>query len=260
MAQYERMVLIGQQMESGPLLKGTIFDRPGFAWVKIDLDPGQRVLADGGAMVWMDGNIPIDTQCGSCSTACYRTCAGESACQNIFTGPGSVSFSFKLPGDMLPFGVTPGLGWILTAGAFICGTDNVQVSSRFAGCFACCCAGEAPFLTQITVANGNGMFYAGGYGALTRHEIPEGKVLFLDHGLFFAANDQTVIEAGLPGGVISCLYGGEGLVMKFKGPAVVYSQNRDSAIWNKILKPRQKKKKGGAANAPTGGGVSVQVS
>jgi len=79
-------------------------------------------------------------------------------------------------------------------------------------------------------------------------------VLFLDHGLFFAANDQTVIEAGLPGGLISCLYGGEGLVMKFKGPAVVYSQNRDSAIWNQVLHPRQKKKKGqsnagGAMNA-----------
>jgi len=256
MAQYDSLVLIGQQMDSNLLLKGTIFDRPGFAWVKVDLDPGQKVLADGGAMVWMDGNVPIETKCGSCGAACYRTCAGESACQNTFTGPGSVSFSFKLPGDMLPFGVTPGLGWIITAGAWICGTDNVRVSARFSGCFACCCAGEAPFLTKVTVENGNGMFYAGGYGALTRHEIPEGKVLFLDHGLFFAANDQTAIEAGLPGGLISCLYGGEGLVMKFKGPAVVYSQNRDAYIWNTLLRPRQKKKKGQAGQA---GGNAAQA-
>jgi hypothetical protein len=148
---------------------------------------------------------------------------------------------------------------------------------------------SGPFLTHITVERGLGVFYAGGYGALTRHEVPEGKVqslalfvsaharallsarafrnsaqtLFVDSGLFFAANENRKAEFGLPGGCFSCLCGGEGFVMKFRGtwpcacecvrasllttraacagPCVVYTQNRNKAIWNKVLRPRPRK-------------------
>jgi uncharacterized protein (AIM24 family) len=156
---------------------------------------------------------------------------------------------------MLPFGVTPGAGWIVAAGSFICGTNNIQVTARFAGCFACCCGGMPPFITKITVKEDSkdpGMFYCGGYGAITRHEVPEGKFLYLSRGLFFAANDKTQIDGGLPGDCLSCLFGGEGFCMKFPGPAVVYSQNRNPQIWSKVLNPpppRKKKQKQGMGAA-----------
>ncbi len=35
--------------------------------------------------------------------------------------------------------------------------------------------------------------------------------------------------------VSSCLFGGEGLVMKITGPTVVYSQNRSPTVWKKII-------------------------
>jgi uncharacterized protein (AIM24 family) len=240
-------------MDARPMLNGFIRDRPAFAHVEVALANGQEVMADGKAMVWMDGHVPIKTQCGSCGAACWRGCAGEACCQNFYTGPGRVTFGFDLPGDMLPFGVTPGAGWIVAAGSFICGTKNVLVTARFAGCFACCCGGMPPFITKITVNDQqNGMFYCGGYGAITRHEVPDGKYLYLSRGLFFAANDKTKIEGGLPGTCISCLYGGEGFCMKFRGPAVVYSQNRNPNIWAKVLNPpppRKKKQQQGMGRA-----------
>jgi len=260
MAQYEPLQLSGQSgLNPGePALRGVINDRPAFAHVDIDLQAGQKIMADGGAMIWMDGKIPINTTCGGCYAACWRTCAGESCCQNTFTGPGRVAFSFKLPGDMLPFGVAPGAGWILSSGAFVAGTMNCSVSSRWSSCTACICGGESPFITKITSNDGqNAMFYAGGYGAITRHEIPEGKTFCLDNGLFFAANENINFELGLPGGPIGWCYGGEGWVLKFRGPCVVYSQNRDPAIWRKILRPRPKKnkKQNGAPNGIVGGVV-----
>jgi uncharacterized protein (TIGR00266 family) len=216
--------------------------RPAFAFVDLFLKPGQNVIADAGAMLWMDGGVPIETGCfGGCCASCMRTLAGESCCFNKFSHPGResagdspvrVSFGFDLPGDMLPFGVQENKGWVLTRKAFVVGTENVVVSARFAGCMACCFSGEGPFLTKVTVSRGEGMFFAGSYGALERHEIDVGKVFFVDTGLFFAAKQDVKIGIGLAGGIKTCCCGGEGFVMKFNGPAVIYTKSRDPSIFD----------------------------
>jgi len=56
-------------------------------------------------------------------------------------------------------------------------------------------------------------------------------------GLFFAASDRTQIEIGLPGGCWSCLWSGEGIVMKFTGPATIFTQNRNPKDMYKLLNP-----------------------
>jgi len=212
--------------------------RPAFAFVDIMLRPNQKCFADTGTMIWMDGDIPMTTGClhGGCVNAWMRTCAGESCCQNEFKGPpngGKVSFGLDLPGDLLPFAVTPDHGWIISRKSFLCGSDNIKVSARFAGCLACCCSGEGTFLTRITVEKGRGMFFAGNYGSLERHEIPAGKTFFVDTGLFFAAHEKTQIHIGKAGTVKAFCCGGEGLVMKFKGPCVLFTKSRDPNVFNR---------------------------
>lgn len=265
---YEPLQMIGQEQAyhaanvDQTFIRGVVHDRPGFAAVEVDLQPMQKVLADGGAMIWMDGKVNMETNMGNCQAACCRFLAGESCCQNVFTGPGKVTFAQQLPGDALPFAVTKDNGWILSSGAFLSGTHNLEVSARFAGCMACLCSGEGCLLTQVKLRKDEkfpdekqGMFFAGGYGALTRHEIPAGKTFYLDLGLFFAANEKTKIEIGYPGSLWNCFCGGEGLVMKFTGPTVIYSQNRPPGIWRKLLLAKQQAKNSRKSNAsgPAGG-------
>merc|ERR1712137_628230 len=185
-------------MNNSKVLHGYVADRPSFSYVEVKLGQDEEVLADGSAMIWMDGQLGprMQTKVGSCWPAFKRNCAGESCFQNVVKGPGTISFGFQLPGDMLPFAVSTDDGWVLSAGVFVCGTPNLLVGSRFVGCKACCCGGEGPFLTEVRVKpderkggrTEHGMFYAGGYGAITRHEVPANKYLLLDTGLFFAAN------------------------------------------------------------------------
>lgn len=213
-------------------LQGVISGGPMFASVDIVLRPNEQVLADAASMTWKDEDIKIETDChGGCGQSFCRACANESCCLNTYTGPGRVGFAFDLPGDMLPFAVNPNFGWILSRGAFICGTPNIDVSSRFAGCFAACCSGEGPFLTKVTCKQGDGLFYAGGFGSIVRHDIPPGQVFFVDNGLFFAANDQTKLQIGMVGNFKSTLCSGEGLVMKFYGPCTIFTQSRDPSIF-----------------------------
>jgi uncharacterized protein (AIM24 family) len=220
------------------VLNSTVVNRPAFAHARVDLVEGTEVVAAAGAMLWMDGNIGMSTSCyGGCCAAIYRGCSGQTVCMNKWSGTGEIAFGFDLPGDMLPFAVTPGQGWIISAGSFICGTTNAIVTARWSGCLTCLCGGEGAFMTKVYSSGGNGLFYAGGFGQLQRHEVPEGKTLLVNNGLFFAANEKTHIELGLPGSCSSWCWGKEGFCMKFHGPAVVYTQNRDPVAFMRLLNP-----------------------
>ena len=129
-----------------------------------------------------------------CAAWFRSNCAHETCCQNTYQGPGEIAFSndYPLPGDILPFAVSPGNGWIVTNRSFICGTPNVSVSAKFPGCATCCCGGEGFFLTEVT-SDGPGLFYAGGYGCIARNDIAEGQVFIIDTGMFFATHQNQPI-------------------------------------------------------------------
>jgi uncharacterized protein (TIGR00266 family) len=230
-----------QFSDPSTLLNVAIENRPSFAHAKIFLAEGQEVLADWGSLLWMDGQMRMETWChGGLWKAWWRVCAGEHCCQNKYTaapGGSEIAFGDDLPGDILPFAVTPGNGWILSHGAFLCGTTNIRVDARFAGCLTCCFGGEGPFFSRITVDDKAGLFFAGGYGQISRHEVPEGKVFLVHAGMFFAANEKMNIGVGWPGGCWSFCFSQEGWVMKFQGPCVVYTQNRDPDYFRQLLHP-----------------------
>ncbi|SPQ98145.1 unnamed protein product (mitochondrion) [Plasmodiophora brassicae] len=214
----------------------TITGRPAFSVLNLSLQPNQKVLADAGAMFWMDSTVDVETNCPQgCKGGCARSCVGESCCMNTFGGPrqGNISLGFKAPGDMLPFTVTPGNGWILSQKAFVAGTDNCIVSAGFPGLCACGLAGEGMFLVKVTTQDmkSPAVFFAGGYGEIIRHDIPEGKELMVENGLFFAAHESTRFRIGILGGLGTFCFGGEGFVMRFRGPAAVFTQSRDPRLF-----------------------------
>jgi len=232
-----------QQAFSDPstMLNVSIENRPSFAHAKVFLAENQEVLADWGTLLWMDGSMRMETWChGGLWNAYWRVCAQEHCCQNRYVaapGGSEIAFGDDLPGDILPFAVTPGMGWILSHGAFLCGTTNIRVGARFAGCLTCCFGGEGPFFTRVYVDEKPGLFFGAGYGQISRHEVPEGKTLLVHAGMFFAANEQMNIGIGWPGGCWSWCWSSEGWVMKFQGPSVVYTQNRDPDYFRNLLRP-----------------------
>ena len=136
--------------------------------------------------------------------------------------------------------------------------QNTKVSGKFGGCAVCLCSGEGPFLVHVTANEGKGVFFAGNCGAIQRHDVPAGKRFCVSSGLFFACSDKNAIQIGLAGGVKTCCCGQEGFVMKFTGPCVVYTQNRDPDVMYGLLNPRPQggagKSNGGDANAMAGAG------
>ena len=210
--------------------------RPAFAWGDIYLNEGQKIIADSNALLWMDGDVEIDTNmAGGLFAAWMRSCSGESCCFNGYTGTQpnqKVSVGFNLPGDMMAFGVTENNGWVFSYDAFVAGTNNLSVASRFSGCCACAFADESIFLTSVKVKNGEtGVVLAGGYGMIERQEVPENEELLVSRGLFFAAREDASFDVGLIGqecgGICNLCCANGGIVYKFKGPCVVYTQSKN---------------------------------
>lgn len=247
-------------MEEAKLpLVATIANKPCFAHVEIGLEGGE-VVGDNGAMLWIKagtGAISINTWChlGGCCAANFRECAGEGFWVNRYEGTGQVAFGFDLPGDMITMSCTTDQGWILSKGVFICGTSNLCVSGQFGGCCACMFSGEGGMLTHVTtVSQEPNVFFAGGFGNIQKQKVPDGRTLAVNTGMFFAAPDQVPINVGLPGGCWECCCSGEGFVMKFHGPCVVYTQNRDPAVFKKLLSPAYNQSQGGGGQGGGGGG------
>lgn len=216
--------------------------RPFFGSVHFALQNGQSVISDSGSLLYLDSSIQMETDCyGGFVKSCGRQCSGESCCFNKYTkageGQGLLGLTFLLPGDIVPLVCYKDMGWMLSKGAFVCSSDNIVVSISCGLCNAIqgSVAGESLFYTKVTMEDQNneqaGLCYAGGFGAIQKHVVAAGEVLYVDNGMFFAGNLHTQIRVTMYGGIKNCLLGGEGLVMKFPGPCTILTQNRDPSLF-----------------------------
>lgn len=261
---YEETVQLigGEYNTDAPPLDFKIHGRPAFTYGDIQLN-GNEVLADGTSMLWMDSSLEVSTECyGGCAASCMRTCSGESCCMNNYKGVGELTVGFEEPGDMLSFGVTRGHGWALTARAFVAGTTNLQVSAKFSGCAVCCCTDEGPFLTTIKIDDeakeDQGVFLAGSYGFLEKHDVDQGKKLYVARGNFFAAHSDKELSIALVGGLMNFCCGalGRSIMLEFEGPCTVYTQSRnpmDLKRMQEAARRAQQQQNNGGGNGGAGG-------
>jgi uncharacterized protein (TIGR00266 family) len=211
---------------SNELLDYEILGGEMFSTVTIDLKANEQVLAEAGSMAYMDGKVDMNTSTGGgVWKGLKRSFSGESFWQNTFTGPGKVTLANSLPGDSEAFKINPNEGWILTRDAYLGGTTNIEVSSKWGG-FKTMFTSEGALLTHVKSTAGDGLFFAGCYGAIKKHEIAEGEEFTVDNGLFFATPEKTNFKMSKMGGWKSFFLGGEGIILRFFGPCIVYTQSR----------------------------------
>ncbi len=207
----------------------------GFTELRVDLQPGQPIKAEGGRMSYMDGTISMETKSGGFFKGLKRSMSGESFFQNVFIGPGTIVFAPNLPGDIIPLDIMAGRGWIIQQDGYIASSPNVEVSSKWGG-LKSIFGGEGGMLTHLSTQQGQGIAFIGGYGSIIKHDIAPGQEFIVDTGIFFATEETTQYELVKLGKMKSFLFGGEGLVFKFHGPATVYTQSRaQQALVNYIM-------------------------
>ncbi len=207
--------------------------------VEIELDPGETVVAEAGAMNYMEDGIGFETKMGDGSepdkgfmgklmAVGKRALTGESLFMTHFTNRGAgkkrVAFASPYPGTIIPIDLSQMNGELLCQrDAFLCAALGTKIGMAFnkklgAGLFG----GEGFILQRL---NGDGMAFIHAGGMVVRKEL-KGEKLLVDTGCLVAFTNQINYSIERAGNLKSMVFGGEGLFLAtLQGHGTVWLQS-----------------------------------
>ncbi len=208
--------------------------------VAVTLDPGEMVIAEAGAMMYMTAGIKMETVFGDPSagkqgfwgklaSAGKRLVTGESLFMTTFTNIGagrdSVAFSSPYPGKIVPMHLDRlGGELICQKDAFLCGARGIQVGIAFQKKIGVALFGGEGFIMQRLTGDGIALMHAG--GTIIERDLQAGETIRLDTGCLVALMPSVRYDIGFVGGFKNTIFGGEGLFLAtLTGPGRVWMQS-----------------------------------
>jgi len=191
--------------------------------LEVTLDPGEKVVAEAGAMSWMDACIETKTAArgGILSGLKRSVLGGESFFQNAFTSTrpgGKVTLVSGQPGDLVGMQMD-GEKLLLEKGAYLASGPDVNIDSQFQGLkglFA-----EGMF---CLTASGSGMMYFSSYGDVQVVDVSGEYVV--DNGYAVAWDASLEYSVTKSGKKIRSFLFSDQLIMRFRGHGRVWVQSR----------------------------------
>ncbi|GAB4369472.1 MAG: TIGR00266 family protein [Acidobacteriota bacterium] len=211
-------------------------------FVEIELDPGESVVAEAGAMMYKDPAIQMNTVFGDASKqheqasflgklvgAGKRLLTGESLFMTVFThqgqGKARIAFSSPYPGSIIPV-TLPNYGGTLICqkDAFLCAARGVSIGIFFQRKILTGLFGGEGFIMQKLEGDGLAFVHAG--GTIVERQLKEGELMHADTGCVVAFTSGIDFDIQQVGGIKSALFGGEGLFFaSLRGPGHVWLQS-----------------------------------
>lgn len=211
--------------------------RPSYALGIVDLDSGESVQAETGAMVSMSSNLNVESGLdgGLLKSAMRSVLGGESFFVNTFTaqgGPGQITFAPSLPGDIDQVQVAGSL--IVQSGSFLAGDRGLEIETKFGGATSFF-SSEGLFLLNI---KGSGPVLVSSFGALHKLTLDGDENLIIDTGHVVAFEPSLSWNVKKVAGFFTSMISGEGLVCEFSGRGDVWLQTRSNQAFLDWLLPR----------------------
>jgi uncharacterized protein (TIGR00266 family) len=207
--------------------------------VSIQLDPNETVIAEAGAMNWMDRGIAFESKMGDGSNpdnsvfgklleVGKRALTGESIFMTHFTNTGSgkkeVAFAAPYPGKIIAVNLSDVNGEILCQkDAFLCAAKGTEVTIAFTKRLGAGFFGGEGFILQKLRGDGLAFLHAG--GTIVKKEL-NNESLLIDTGCIVAFDKGLDYSIERAGSLKSMFFGGEGLFLAtLQGTGTVYLQS-----------------------------------
>jgi len=211
-------------------------------FVEVELDPGESAVAEGGAMMYKDASVKMETIFGDASAgsagggfmdkvlgAGKRLLTGESLFMTVFThtgqGKAHVAFGAPYPGNIIPVSL-PSVGGTLICqkDSFLCAAKGVSIGiylqrKILTGLFG----GEGFIMEKL---EGDGLVFIHAGGTVVDRQLGPGEVLQVDTGCVVAFEPTVEFDIQQAGGIKTALFGGEGLFFAtMRGPGRIWLQS-----------------------------------
>lgn len=192
-----------------------------------NLESGEKMITEKGAMSWMSPNMKMETVGGGVGKMFGRMFSGESMFVNHYTamgGSGMIAFASSFPGVIRAFELTPGKEIICQKTAFLASTEHVEFSTFFQKKIGSGFFGGEGFIMQKL--SGSGIAFVEFDGFVKEYELAAGQSILVDTGYLAAMDATCSIDIQKVPGVKNMLFGGEGFFnTQITGPGRVLLQS-----------------------------------
>ncbi|MCA0388739.1 MAG: TIGR00266 family protein [Bacteroidetes bacterium] len=218
--------------------------------VEVELDPGETVIAEAGAMCYMESGIEFEAKMGDGSdtnsgffgklvSAGKRALAGESIFMTHFTNRGSgkkrLAFASAVPGKIIPVDLAEFGGRLFCqSDAFLAAALGTKVSIAFTKKLGAGFFGGEGFILQKLEGDGKAFINCG--GSIIRKDL-KNDTLRIDTGCLVAFTEGIDYDIERAGNLKTMFLGGEGIFLAtLRGTGTVYIQSLPfSRLADKII-------------------------
>ena len=219
-------------------MKHEILYKPSYSLAVLDMERGEEIVAESGAMVSMSPGISIETSTrggGLLGGLARKFLTNESFFLNTFHAdePGEITLAPPLPGDVF-YTDMRNQTLMVQSGSYMASSKSLSVDTQWGGAKTFF-SKEGLFLIRV---QGSGDLFLSSYGAIHIKELRHGEKYIVDTGHMVAFDETVNYRVTRVGGLKSTLFSGEGLVCELTGPGKIYLQSRSDDAFLTWLMPR----------------------
>jgi uncharacterized protein (TIGR00266 family) len=222
-------------------------------FLEVELDQNETVIAEAGAMVFMEDGITFETKMGDGSepaqgflgklmSAGSRLITGESLFMTYFTHRGRnsrsrVGFSAPYPGTIIPVDLSQSYnGLIVQKDGFLAAALGTKIQIHFNQRLGTGFFGGEGFILQRLTGDGLAFIHAG--GTVIEKQL-NNETLRVDTGCVVAFDNGIDFSVERAGGLRSMIFGGEGIFLStLRGTGRVWLQSMPVKKLIEALMPR----------------------
>lgn len=194
--------------------------------LKVELQPGEMIDCEAGAMCWMDEGIEMQTEGGGLGKMFGRMFTRENMFMNHYLSRngGEIAFASSMPGSIRAVEIQPGNGMIVQKGSYLASFGNIDSKVHIQEKLGKGLFGGEGFLMRAF--SGRGMLFLEIDGSAHEYELAPGETKIIDTGYLAAMSETCTMEIRRISGVKNVVFGGEGLFNTVvKGPGKVIIQS-----------------------------------
>ena len=200
--------------------------------LQMQLDPGEKVVAEPGEFSWMTENIQLNTTTQTAgATGLFSILGRALSGGGLFMteyqavgGPGMVAFSAKVPGTIHDLEIGPGHSYMIHKHGFLCGTEGVQLSIGFQRGLGAGLFGGNGFILQRVSGPCTAFVELG--GECVMYDLPAGQSILVHPGHIGMFQETVNFDITMMRGIRNALFGADGLfIARLTGPGKIWLQS-----------------------------------
>ncbi len=176
------------------------------------LENGEALNSEAGAMNWMSPNMLMETKGGGAGKMLGRMFSGESLFLNRYTaqgGPGMIAFASSFMGEIRALQIDPAHPIVVQKSGFLASETGVDLSIFFQKKLGSGLFGGEGFIMQKL--SGSGLAFVELNGSTVEYDLQPGQQIVVNTGSVAMMDATCTMEIQMVKGVKNVLFGGEGL-------------------------------------------------